>query len=288
MTLSAGTRLGPYEVLSPLGVGGMGEVYRGRDPRIGREVAIKVLPESFSRDAERLRRFEKEARSAGVLNHPNVLVVYDVGEHDGSPYIVEELLEGGTLRERLMQGPLRPAEAGVTLGTVGYMSPEQVRGLPADARSDIFSFGAVLYEMLTGKRAFRGNSPAETMSMILKEQPPSVGDASPDAPPALDRVVRRCLEKEPTRRFHSAGDVAFALTDASTETAAPRAFRRPALRRAPFVASAVVALLAIGLLLWWRPPRPTAGGGEARFSSLAVLPLQNLSHDPEQEYFSDG
>src|SRR6266542_591432 len=357
MTLSAGTRLGPYEVLSPLGVGGMGEVYRGRDPRIGREVAIKVLPESFSRDAERLRRFEKEARSAGVLNHPNVLVVYDVGEHDGSPYIVEELLEGGTLRERLMQGPLRPAEAveyavqiarglaaahekgvihrdlkpenlfltrdgrvkildfglakltqpemaaaeaaeaatlsavtesGVTLGTVGYMSPEQVRGLPADARSDIFSLGAVLYEMATGKRAFRGISPAETMSMILKEQPPAVGDANPDAPPGLDRVVRRCLEKEPARRFHSANDVAFALEDASTETAAPRAFRRPALRRAPFVASSFVALLAIGLLLWWRPPRPTAGGGEARFSSLAVLPLQNLSHDPEQEYFSDG
>ncbi len=357
MTLSAGTHLGPYEVLSLLGIGGMGEVYRGRDPRIGREVAIKVLPESFSKDADRLRRFEKEARSAGVLNHPNVLVVYDVGEHGGSPYIVSELLEGETLRERQGQGPLPGPEAiaygvqianglaaahekgvvhrdlkpenlfltrdgrvkildfglakltqpemaaaeaaeaatlsavtesGVTLGTVGYMSPEQVRGLPADARSDIFSLGAVLYEMATGKRAFRGISPAETMSMILKEQPPAVGDANPDAPPGLDRVVRRCLEKEPARRFHSANDVAFALEDASTETAAPRAFRRPALRRAPFVASAVVALLAIGLLLWWRPPRPTAGGGEARFSSLAVLPLQNLSHDPEQEYFSDG
>src|SRR6266508_3624005 len=279
MTLSAGTRLGPYEVLSPLGVGGMGEVYRGRDPRIGREVAIKVLPESFSRDAERLRRFEKEARSAGVLNHPNVLVVYDVGEHDGSPYIVEELLEGGTLRERLTQGPLRSAEAveyavqiarglaaahekgvihrdlkpenlfvtrdgrvkildfglakltqqetaaaeaaeaatlsavteaGVTLGTVGYMSPEQVRGLPADARSDIFSFGAVLYEMLTGVRAFRGNSPAETMSMILKEDPPPLAKAS-EIPPALERVVKRCLDKEPGKRFQSASDVPFAL-----------------------------------------------------------------------------
>ncbi len=357
MTLSAGTRLGPYEVLSPLGVGGMGEVYRGRDPRIGREVAIKVLPESFSKDAERLRRFEKEARSAGVLNHPNVLVVYDVGEHDGSPYIVEELLEGETLRERLVQDPLRPAEAigygvqiaqglaaahekgvihrdlkpenlfltrdgrvkildfglakltqpemaaaeaaeeatlsavteaGVTLGTVGYMSPEQVRGLPADARSDIFSLGAVLYEMATGKRAFRGNSPAETMSMILKEQPPAVGDASPDAPPAFDRLVRRCLEKEPARRFHSANDVAFALADASTETAAPRAFRRPALHPARLLPWAAVALVAIGFLLWRRPPKPTAGGGPTRFSSLAVLPLQNLSHDAEQEYFSDG
>src|SRR6266545_711256 len=356
MTLSAGTRLGPYEVLSPLGVGGMGEVYRGRDPRIGREVAIKVLPESFSRDAERLRRFEKEARSAGVLNHPNVLVVYDVGEHDGSPYIVEELLEGGTLRERLTQGPLRPAEAveyavqiarglaaahekgvihrdlkpenlfvtrdgrvkildfglakltqqetaaaeaaeaatlsavteaGVTLGTVGYMSPEQVRGLPADARSDIFSFGAVLYEMLTGKRAFRGNSPAETMSMILKDQPPPVGDTNPDAPPALDRVVRRCLEKEPTRRFHSAGDVAFALTDASTETAAPRAFRRS--RPGPtLLVPLAAALLAIGLLIWQRLPNATSAGGPRRLASLVVLPLQNFSRDPDQEYFSDG
>ena len=356
MTLSAGTRLGPYEVLSPLGVGGMGEVYRGRDPRIGREVAIKVLPESFSRDAERLRRFEKEARSAGVLNHPNVLVVYDVGEHDGSPYIVEELLEGGALRERLTQGPLRPAEAveyavqiarglaaahekgvihrdlkpenlfvtrdgrvkildfglakltqqetaaaeaaeaatlsavteaGVTLGTVGYMSPEQVRGLPADARSDIFSFGAVLYEMLTGKRAFRGNSPAETMSMILKDQPPPVGDTNPDAPPALDRVVRRCLEKEPTRRFHSAGDVAFALTDASTETAAPRAFRRS--RPGPtLLVPLAAALLAIGLLIWQRLPNATSAGGPRRLASLVVLPLQNFSRDPDQEYFSDG
>ncbi|HEY3173960.1 MAG TPA: protein kinase [Thermoanaerobaculia bacterium] len=358
MTLSAGTRLGPYEILSPLGVGGMGEVYRGRDPRIGREVAIKVLPESFSKDAERLRRFEKEARSAGLLNHPNVLVVYDVGEHEGSPYIVEELLDGETLRERLVQGTLRPAEAieygvqvarglaaahekgvihrdlkpenlfvtrdgrikildfglakltqpetaaaeaaeaatlsavteaGVTLGTVGYMSPEQVRGLPADARSDIFSFGAVLYEMATGKRAFRGNSPAETMSMILKEQPSSVGDANPDVPPALDRVVCRCLEKEPRRRFHSANDIEFALTDASTEAAAPRVLRRlPALRRARLVPLAAVVLLAIGLLMWWQPSKPAAGGGPTRFSSLAVLPLQNLSHDPEQEYFSDG
>jgi serine/threonine protein kinase/tetratricopeptide (TPR) repeat protein len=357
MTLSAGTRLGPYEVLSLLGIGGMGEVYRGRDPRIGREVAIKVLPESFSKDADRLRRFEKEARSAGVLNHPNVLVVYDVGEHGGSPYIVSELLEGQTLRERLGQGPLPGLEAiaygvqiahglaaahekgvvhrdlkpenlfltldgrvkildfglakltqpemaaaeaaegatlsaatesGVTLGTVGYMSPEQVRGLPADARSDIFSLGAVLYEMATGKRAFRGISPAETMSMILKEQPPAVGDANPVAPPGLDRVVRRCLEKEPARRFQSATDIAFALADGSTETAAPRALRRPAFRPARLVPLAAVALLAIGLLLWRRPPRPTVGGGPTRFSSLAVLPLQNLSHDPEQEYFSDG
>src|SRR5439155_228685 len=250
MPISTGTRLGPYEVLSPLGAGGMGEVYRGRDPRIGRDVAIKVLPEAFSKDVERLHRFEKEARSAGVLNHPNVLVVYDVGEQDGCPYIVEELLEGETLRERLVRGglsadevvgygvqiasglaaahekgvvhrDLKPenlfltrdgrlkildfglakltqpetkdgaaaeaatlsagTEAGVTLGTVGYMSPEQVRGMSADARSDIFSLGTVLYEMATGQRAFRRSSPAETMSRILTDQPPSVTDTRPDA-----------------------------------------------------------------------------------------------------------
>ncbi len=336
----------------------MGEVYRGRDPRIGREVAIKVLPESFSKDPERLHRFEREARSTGVLNHPNVVVVYDVGSHDGSPYIVSELLEGETLRALLagsealplamvvdyacqiarglaaahekgivhrdlkpenlfvtrdervkildfglakLTQPETPAsdiadtptvsavtEAGVTLGTLGYMSPEQVRGLPADARSDIFSFGAVFYEMLTGKRAFRGSSPAETMSMILKEQPSPIGEANPDAPPGLDRVVRRCLEKNPANRFHSANDVAFALTDASTETAAPTAFRRPAFpRRSILPVIAAAAVLVIGFLLWQRLPR-SGPAQPQRFSSLAVLPLVNFSRDPEQEYFSDG
>ena len=358
MPISTGTRLGPYEVLSPLGAGGMGEVYRGRDPRIGRDVAIKVLPEAFSKDVERLHRFEKEARSAGVLNHPNVLVVYDVGEQDGCPYIVEELLEGETLRERLVRGglsadevvgygvqiasglaaahekgvvhrDLKPenlfltrdgrlkildfglakltqpetkdgaaaeaatlsagTEAGVTLGTVGYMSPEQVRGMSADARSDIFSLGTVLYEMATGQRAFRGSSPAETMSRILTDQPPSVTDTRPDAPRALDRVVRRCLEKEPARRFQSANDVAFALTDASSETVTAPGF--PASRFRPrrlLPLAAAAALLAIGFLLWQRISTSTRGGAPPRLSSLAVLPLRNLSRDPAQEYFSDG
>jgi serine/threonine-protein kinase len=358
MALSAGEQLGPYEVVSPLGAGGMGEVYRGRDPRIGREVAIKVLPKSFAGDIDRLKRFEREARAAGVLNHPNVMVVYDVGEKDGSPYIVSELLEGETLRDLLSAGALpigvaldyaaqiarglfaahtktivhrdlkpenifvtrdgrvkildfglakltRPepspadameaptftagTEAGVTLGTVGYMSPEQVRGLPTDARSDIFSFGAVLYEMLSGRRAFRSGSHVETMNAILKEEPPLLERFNADVSAALERVVRRCLEKEPSKRFQSASDIPFALTEASTPTVVARSgFRRAVLRRRVLSAAAGAAALAIGILLWRGLSRSPAPAARPRFSSLAVLPLANFSRDPEQEYFSDG
>jgi eukaryotic-like serine/threonine-protein kinase len=233
MPLKSETRLGPYEIVSALGAGGMGEVYRARDPRLKREVAIKVLPASFSSDPQRLHRFEQEAIAAGALNHPNILAVYDIGQQDGAPYIVSEILDGATLRERLRSGPLpirkavdyaqqiasglaaahdkgivhrdlKPenifitndgrvkildfglakltrsetedqtqtvqSDPGTVVGTVGYMSPEQLRGKPADARSDLFSFGAILYEMLSGKRAFHGESPAETMSAILKEE----------------------------------------------------------------------------------------------------------------------
>src|SRR5512143_3586363 len=244
MTLAAGSRLGPYEILSPLGAGGMGEVYRAKDPRLGREVAVKVLPASFSNDADRLRRFEQEARAAGLLNHPNITAVYDIGSHGGAPYVVTELLEGETLRGALAGGhlsarkaidhavqlaqglaaahekgivhrDLKPenvfvtkdgrvkildfglaklthaeegsggsltglqtataaTEPGVVMGTMGYMAPEQVRGKSADARSDIFAFGAILYEMLSGKRAFHGDSAADTMSAILREDPPDL------------------------------------------------------------------------------------------------------------------
>ena len=242
MPLRAGARLGPYEVRGLLGAGGMGEVYRARDPRIGRDVAIKVLPGAAAVDADRLERFQREARAAGALNHPNILAVFDVGFEGGAPYVVSELLEGETLRERLRTGglPLQRAiqcgtqiaqglaaahekgivhrdlkpenlfltrdgrvkildfglaklhepaalfdkgeiqettaskmtDAGVILGTVGYMSPEQVRGLPADPRSDIFSFGAVLYEMIARRRAFQAPTAAETLAAILKEDPP--------------------------------------------------------------------------------------------------------------------
>jgi eukaryotic-like serine/threonine-protein kinase len=280
MTLPSGARLGPYEILAPIGAGGMGEVYRARDPRLGREVAIKVLPASFSQDADRLRRFEQEARAAGILNHPNITAVLDIGEHEGAPYVVQELLEGETLRQALAGGrlstrkaiehavqiahglaaahekgivhrDLKPenvfvtkdgrvkildfglaklthaeegssggtslptatgaTEPGVVLGTLGYMSPEQVKGRPADARSDIFSFGAILYEMLSGKRAFHGDSAAETMSAILREDPPDLSVTNQSVPPGLDRILHHCLEKNAEQRFQSARDLAFDL-----------------------------------------------------------------------------
>jgi eukaryotic-like serine/threonine-protein kinase len=296
MTLSTGAKLGPYEIVAPIGAGGMGEVYRARDTRLGREVAIKVLPASFASDAERLRRFEQEARAASALNHPNILAIYDIGTHEGAPFLVTELLEGETLRERLRNGPLpvrkaldiaiqtangvaaahekgiihrdlKPAnifltndgrakildfglakltqqdnassigetqsptrtsgghaqtdartEAGVVLGTAGYMAPEQVRGKPADARSDIFALGAILYEMLSGQRAFEKDSSADTMAAILKEEPAELSGEGKKIPPPVERVVRHCLEKSPAERFQSARDLAFhlgALSDPS-------------------------------------------------------------------------
>jgi eukaryotic-like serine/threonine-protein kinase len=281
MGIKAGTKLGPYEIVAPLGAGGMGEVYRARDTRIGREVALKILPSNYSENPDRLLRFEQEARTAGLLNHPNLLAIYDVGNENGSPYIVSELLEGETLREKLQAGPLSARRVieygtqlagglaaahdkgiihrdlkpdnlfltkdgrlkildfglaklhlpepeileghsqlrtvasqstpGMILGTVGYMSPEQVRGLAADQRTDIFAFGAVLYEMQTGKRAFAGNTPADTISAILQKDPPDLSESASGASPGLDRILRHCMEKEPDQRFQSARDVAFAL-----------------------------------------------------------------------------
>ena len=315
MSIAAGTGLGPYEILSPLGAGGMGEVYRAKDPRLGRDVAVKVLPASFSADPDRLRRFEQEARAAGVLNHPNITAVYDIGTHDGAPYVVQELLEGETLRTALSGGRMaqrkaidyalqiahglaaahekgivhrdlkpenlfvtnagrvkildfglakltmneaRPdatslptatgaTEPGVVLGTLGYMSPEQVKGKPADARSDIFSFGAILYEMLAGRRAFHGDSAAETMSAILREEPPDLSVTNQAVSPGLDRIVRHAIEKSPEQRFHSAHDVAFALEALSglsaTGTLPPPA---PFAGRKRRVLPAAIAILLAG------------------------------------------
>ena len=318
MSLAAGTKLGPYEVAGPLGSGGMGEVYRARDTRLGREVAVKVLPASLSADAERLRRFEQEARATGALNHPNIIVIYDIGAHEGSPYVVTELLDGETLRDRiggtalpprkaidyatqvarglaaahergvvhrdlkpenlfvtrdgrvkildfglaklkpietLTEGETRGAgdlaapgtSAGTVLGTVGYMSPEQVRAQPLDHRSDIFSFGAVLYEMLSGRRAFRGASAIETMNAILKEEPPNLSDTNRSLPPALERIVGHCLEKSPQERFQSAGDIAFDLEALSGQSSlsAPRAApARPGRWLKPVAAMAAAVLIA--------------------------------------------
>jgi eukaryotic-like serine/threonine-protein kinase len=276
VTLTSGTKLGDYEVKSLLGAGGMGEVYRARDARLGRDVAIKVLP-LLATGSDRLRRFEQEARAAAALNHPNILAVFQMGTYQGAPYLVSELLEGETLREQLKRGPLsvrkavgcgvqiahglaaahekgivhrdlkpenlfvtregrvkildfglakltqprsnsdndlkltQGTEPGVVMGTVGYMAPEQVRGQTTDPRADIFAFGAILYEMLAGKRAFQKPTSADTMSAILNEDPPEISQVTTSIPPALQRVVHRCLEKNPEQRFQSASDLAFAL-----------------------------------------------------------------------------
>jgi eukaryotic-like serine/threonine-protein kinase len=317
MPLSPGSRLGPYEIVSPLGAGGMGEVYRAKDPRLGRDVAIKVLPASFSSDADRLRRFEQEARAAGLLNHPNITAVYDIGSHEGAPYVVTELLEGETLRAELAGERLSPRKAidyaiqlahglaaahekgivhrdlkpenlfvtkdgrvkildfglaklthaeegssagqtnlptgvagtepGVVLGTMGYMAPEQVRGRPADARSDIFAFGAILFEMLSGKRAFQGDSAADTMSAILREDPPDLSVTNQNVSPGLERILRHCLEKNPEQRFQSARDLAFdveALSGFSAPATQVAAMPRARSNRALTLAAFIVLLAA--------------------------------------------
>jgi serine/threonine protein kinase/Tol biopolymer transport system component len=283
MAMTTGTRMGRYEIRSLLGAGGMGEVYRATDPKLNRDVAIKVLPAAFSADPERLRRFEQEAQTAGALNHPNILAIYDVATHEGAPYVVSELLEGETLRQRFKGGALParkaldyalqiarglaaahekgivhrdlkpenlfltsdgrikildfglakliepkieaatqtgvptralPTDPGTVMGTAGYMSPEQVRGQPVDHRSDIFSLGVILYEMLAGERPFRGESAVETLNAILKEDPPELTKLmgmNDNASLALERVIRHCLEKSLGQRFQSVNDVAFAL-----------------------------------------------------------------------------
>src|SRR5277367_2620469 len=364
MSLTTGSRLGPYEITAAIGAGGMGEVYRARDTQLGRDVAIKVLPSFLSADPDRLRRFEQEARAAAALNHPNILVVFQLGTHDGVPYLVSELLEGSTLREPLQRGalPIRKAidygvqiasglaaahekgivhrdlkpenvfvtkdgrvkildfglarllpqrgevevnaptisdltDPGTVMGTVGYMSPEQVRGKPADHRADIFAFGAMLYEMLTGKRAFQKPTSAETMTAILNEEPPAVSQLVPLAPPAMQRVVHRCLEKSPEQRFQSASDLAFALEalsdSSSTAVAAPASPDRE--RRSKLAAMVagltVVALLAGAALILFRTRKsPGPATGEyvqlTNFADSAVAPA--LSPDGRMLAFIRG
>jgi len=310
--LSAGTRLGPYEVVATLGVGGMGEVYRARDERLGRDVAIKVLPILFTGDRDRVRRFEQEARAVGLLNHPNIVTVFDVGWHEGAPYVVSELLEGQTLRERLA-GPiplgavvgyalqiaeglaaahekgivhrdLKPenlfitrddrvkildfglaklvradgeltgdsTSPGAVLGTVGYMAPEQVRGGAADQRSDLFALGAILYEMVAGARAFRGESPVETMHAILANEPPRLLREGHPVPAALQAAVDRALQKDPHQRFQSARDFATelrALAGVVTEGVPGRSLRqRPVVKRRHIVALVLAAAVVLGAL----------------------------------------
>jgi hypothetical protein len=354
MSLTPGTKLGPYEIIAPVGAGGMGEVYRAKDTRLGRDVALKILPESFARDVDRLRRFEQEARAVAALNHPNILAIHDIGEQGGSPFLVSELLEGESLRAALDRGPLpqrktleygvqiahglaaahdkgivhrdlkpenifvtkdgrikildfglaklaQPAgvepdevtltsphtAVGVVMGTASYMAPEQVRGEGADARTDIFSFGTVLYEMLSGLRAFRRDTAAETMTAVLKDDPPEISQASRVVSPALERIVRRCLEKSPEQRFQSARDLSFALSSLSgTEASAigrplEPVGGRPGLSlsgRAGLVTGlgALLALLAVVAITWYvaRRPQPTT---RMEFA-LAVPDEMSISH----------
>ena len=351
--LSSGIKLGRYEIRSKLGAGGMGEVYRARDERLNREVAIKVLPISFSADKDRLARFEQEAQAASAINHPNILVVYDVGANDGAPYVVSELLEGETLRGRISGSPLAQRRAidyalqiahglaaahekgivhrdlkpdnifitndgrvkildfglakltqldadqaqteiptrrvdtdpGVVMGTVGYISPEQLKGRPVDHRADIFSFGAILYEMLSGRRAFHGESAAEMMSAILKEDPPDLSDTNKAVSPSLERLVNRCLEKNPESRFHSASDLAFALeaisgsapVSSQTLTAMTASPARERIRtQLPWILTAVLALalivaLAFVFLYFRRAPV------DERVLKLSVLPPEKAA-----------
>src|SRR5262245_25395480 len=336
-----------YRIFAKVGAGGMGAVYLAEDTRLARKVAIKVLPAYFAQDADRLRRFEREARATSALNHPNILTVYDIGDHDGTPFIVAELLEGEELREQLNKGALPPRRAveyaqqiaagltaahdkcivhrdlkpenlfitrdgrvkildfglaklhppqlnaadsqaptqkkitnpGTVMGTVGYMSPEQVRGQEADHRADIFSFGMILYEMLSGQRAFNGASAADVMSAILKEEPPELIETSQKVSPQLEKIVRRCLEKKPERRFQSASDLGFALDVLSApsgsrlETTAGEAVGAIPVRAGRekwWMGATVVATLVAMALAWAYFTRQPMR--DARVMKLSLLP----------------
>ena len=361
MTLAAGAQLGPYEILSPLGKGGMGEVYRARDTRLDRDVAVKVLPEGMARDEIALARFSREAKAVAALSHPNILAIYDVGEADGISYVVTELLEGETLRERLSEtrmswrqaidvgaaiadglaaahakgiihrdlkpenifltddgvvkildfglARMQPAtpsadpadtptmtiatSPGTVMGTIQYMSPEQVRGLKTDEHSDIFSFGCVLYEMVTGERAFKGKTSADTMTAILREEPPSVTSTVRDVSPEMDRLVSRCLNKKAERRFQSASDLAFTLRSLLTDSN-PRAVTEEAgaIRVGARLGKVVVAvlLLVVGFFGWreWRDWRLDSVAVSHPIRRIAVLPLENRSGDPRQDMYVDA
>jgi serine/threonine protein kinase/Tol biopolymer transport system component len=345
VTLLAGHRLGPYEVLGALGAGGMGEVYRARDTRLGRDVALKVLPVDVARDPDRRRRFEREARAVAALNHPGVLAIYDVGEADGIDFIVTELLEGETLRARLGRGPVScervaewgasvadalavahaggivhrdlkpenlfltrdgrlkvldfglakdltvtgsedatlstPTSAGIVLGTVGYLSPEQARGERVDYRSDLFSLGCVLYEALAGRRPFGGKTAQDHIAAVLRDEPPDAASIRGDAPPGLTRVVQRCLAKEREERFQSASDLAFALRSAAPTSAANIASppSGPRARGRGVTLALGLGLVGLAAGYWLRPsseaPEPVVlalTSGTSREASPVISP----------------
>jgi serine/threonine protein kinase/Tfp pilus assembly protein PilF len=362
MSLLPGKQLGPYQITAALGAGGMGEVYRAKDTRLGREVAIKVLPDHLGGDASALARFEREAKVLAAVSHPNILTIFDVGRDSGLSFVVMELLPGETLRTRISQRRPRWPDAvqmgieiaeglsaahskgimhrdlkpenifvmrdghvkildfglarwnhdpniagtesetiaglvtvtGDVMGTMPYMSPEQLRGAHVDARSDIFSLGCVLQEVITGQRPFSRPTPAETISAILKEEPLALVAFDPTIPRELDQAVKRCLSKEPGQRFQSAGDLAFHLRQILSAVSPAWATRQARLReaaspgtRAKLIAAATVLLLLGGLAVYWTSLR-RALSARPQFRSIAVLPLQNYSGDPQQDYFVDG
>jgi eukaryotic-like serine/threonine-protein kinase len=356
MTLPAGTRLGPYEVVGPLGAGGMGEVYRARDTRLDRTVAIKILPAQFTADALALQRFEREAKTISGLNHPNICVLYDVGRQDGLEYLVMEYVDGETLAQRLEKGPLpldqvlkygaQIAEAlhrahrsgivhrdlkpgnvmltasgsklldfglaketaplaslatvtgsnpispltqqGMIVGTFQYMSPEQIEGKELDGRSDIFSLGAVLYEMVTGRRAFEGKTQLSVASSILEREPEAMSAAKPITPPALERAVQRCLQKNPEERWQSAQDLAIELkwiAGSGSQASAPTIFaaKEPAWKKyGTRLGWLLCGALAVSLLpgaLWWRSATPVQQ--KMVFSALFPLPVRDMTVAPD-------
>ncbi len=352
--LTPGTSLGPYRILAPIGAGGMGEVYRARDARLDRDVAIKVLPVDVSRDPDRLTRFEREAKALAALSHPNILIIHDFGREGEVAYAVTEVLDGVNLRRRIeegvlpwreavkigaeiadglsaahaagivhrdlkpenviitrdgrvkvldfglakaQRGPLAEIEtvtsvppgtaAGTVLGTVGYMAPEQVRGESADHRSDIFAFGCVLYEMLTGRRAFRGSTAVDTLGAILKDQPPEVALTHPEVIPELDLLVSHCLEKAPERRFQSAHGLAFDLRSLLTSSVVTRpAPARPRYRRwwmgAGIALGALVLAVAVARWAPWRALRPAP---VLDLAKVVVVPFENHTGDPSLDSF---
>ena len=336
MPLSPGTTLGAYEIVAPIGAGGMGEVYRARDARLGREVAIKVLPAAFASDPEALARFEREMKTLAALSHPHIVAIYDVGREGQTAYAVTELLEGDTLAEITARGPvpirkaieygaqiarglaaahdrgivhrdLKPANVvvtsdghvkvldfglarttaaandaattantspGLVMGTVGYMAPEQARGLPVDHRADVFAFGCVIYELIAGRRAFDRGSAADTLSAILKDDPAPLSSLNLTVPPALERVVQRCLEKDPAERFQSARDLAFALDALSLGATGPTSGQTATAPPRPWRGAGVAAALATALVAAFVLGRALAPGGTSQTPTITRLTFE--------------
>ena len=359
MPLAPGARLGPFEILEPLGAGGMGEVYRARDSRLGRIVAVKVLRPDVAADPDRIERFEREARAASALNHPNIVTIHDVGVAEGTSYIAMEWVDGSALRDLVARAKPQPiptvvsigaqiaeglakahgagivhrdlkpdnvmvtsdglvkildfglaklvagrdeamsqlatqsagTAAGILLGTVGYMSPEQATGQDVDRRSDQFALGTILYELATGARAFKRDSAPQTLAAIIESEPEPIEARNPRVPPQLSRLVARCLSKKPADRYESTRDLARDLRDLVHESSAPQVTIRPARRSIGRVAAlaAIVCLVAAGAGWWWiARSRPADDGSDEARRVMAVLPFRDLTGDASRSYFAAG